>query len=191
MRQCENLKWTAKLKLGILLSTPPAHRMRISQFGESLPPHAFFGWVCHPHPSNTLKTMLRTFKTMQKNWRKRCLHQLRSSAISCTGTVHSTKCEIVILLNLTTRYTYNETNRKLTTGRSLLPPFLYVVHKVRLAMACRSTNLCKDLFSSFPDSWGWRQSDREHRGLWVIPGTEYSCGGYGLRGSTFDESCSV
>lgn len=66
MRQCENLKWTAKLKLGILLSTPPAHRMRISQFGESLPPHAFFGWVCHPHPSNTFKTMLRTFKTMQK-----------------------------------------------------------------------------------------------------------------------------
>lgn len=150
LRQCENLKWTVKLKLGILLSTPPAHRMRISQFWESLPPHAFFGWFCHPHPSNTFKTMLRTFKTMQKkNWRERCLHQLRSSAVSCTGTVHSTKCEIVIMLNLTTRYTYNETNRKLTTWRSLLPPFLYVVHKVRLAMACRSTNYERSCFRPF------------------------------------------
>lgn len=97
-------------------------------------------WGVSPHshlfrmspPSPPLKHFQNDVTYIEKNaknWRERCLNQLRSSAISfvqdlCIARKAKSLSCLIWPLNLTTRYTYNETNRKLTTWRSLLPPFL-------------------------------------------------------------------
>lgn len=72
--------------IGILMSTPPSHGMEISQFRKSLPPHAYFFMSPPPPPpthfQNDVTCILNNVKNKIKRWHERCLHQLRSSAIS-------------------------------------------------------------------------------------------------------------